>query len=236
MRLQKFLAAAGVASRRKCEEYIKEGRVKVNGETVSEMGISVDEEKDTVEFDGKKVTTEEKKVYILLNKPVGYVTTAKDQFGRKTVLDLIEGVSERVYPVGRLDYDTEGLLLLTNDGELTFKLTHPKHRIEKTYIAHIEGVPSKEEMKRFREGLEIEDYVTSRAEIEMIGKKGNESVVKIVIGEGRNRQVRKMCACIGHEVKKLKRIKEGDIELGDLKCGQWRFLREEEIGKFKEYE
>ena len=233
MRLQKFLAAAGVASRRKSEEYIKDGRVKLNGETVSEMGISVDEEKDIVEFDGKKVTMEEKNVYILLNKPVGYVTTAKDQFGRKTVLDLIDGVSERVYPVGRLDYDTEGLLLLTNDGELTYKLTHPKHRIEKTYIAHIEGVPSEDEMKRFRGGLKIEDYVTSRAEIEIIRKKGKESVVKIVIGEGRNRQVRKMCACIGHEVKKLKRIKEGNIELGDVKCGQWRFLSDEEIASLK---
>ncbi|MBR1735807.1 MAG: rRNA pseudouridine synthase [Firmicutes bacterium] len=233
MRLQKFLAAAGVASRRKSEEYIKDGRVKLNGETVSEMGISVDEEKDIVEFDGKKVTMEEKNVYILLNKPVGYVTTAKDQFGRKTVLDLIDGVSERVYPVGRLDYDTEGLLLLTNDGELTYKLTHPKHRIEKTYIAHIEGVPSEDEMKRFCGGLKIEDYVTSRAEIEIIRKKGKESVVKIVIGEGRNRQVRKMCACIGHEVKKLKRIKEGNIELGDVKCGQWRFLSDEEIASLK---
>ena len=219
MRLQKFLAAAGVASRRKCEEYIKEGKVKVNGEIVTEMGVSVNEEKDKVEFEGKNIAIEGKNVYILLNKPVGYVTTAKDQFGRKTVLDLIDGVKERVYPVGRLDYDTEGLLLLTNDGELTYKLTHPKHRIEKTYIAHIDGIPNEEEMKRFREGLEIEDYVTSRAEI--------------VIGEGRNRQVRKMCACIGHEVKKLKRIKEGEIELGDVKCGQWRFLSDEEVERIR---
>lgn len=234
MRLQKFIALSGVASRRKAEEMILNGRVKVNGNVIRELGTKVDVNHDVVEVDGKKLTIKNEKIYIMLNKPVGYVTTVKDQFNRPTVISLIENeIKERVYPVGRLDYDTEGLLLLTNDGELTYRITHPKHNINKTYIAVIKGIPSETELNRFRSGLCIEDYTTSPAAIEIIKVLKNESVVKITIHEGKNRQIRKMCEAIGHPVKQLKRIAIGNIRLNDLPVGQWRYLTPQEIKYLK---
>ncbi|MCX7709593.1 MAG: rRNA pseudouridine synthase [Clostridia bacterium] len=228
VRLQKFLALCGAASRRKAEELIKQGRVHINGITVTDMGIKVTEE-DLVELDGKRLRKEPKKVYIMLHKPTGYVTTSKDQFSRKTVLDLVEGIEERLYPVGRLDYDTSGLLLLTNDGEFTFKLTHPKHEIEKVYIARIQGIPSEAEMGNFRQGLRIEDYTTSPAGFRVIGKSGRDTLAEIIIHEGKNRQVRKMCEAIGHPVIELKREAIGNLALGNLKEGHWRHLELSEI-------
>ncbi|MBR6401286.1 MAG: rRNA pseudouridine synthase [Firmicutes bacterium] len=230
VRLQKYLADAQVASRRRSEEIIQSGRVCVNGQTVTELGTKVDEG-DVVTVDGKEVHPADKLVYIMLNKPEGYVSTAKEQFGRPAVLDLID-CEYRVYPVGRLDHDTSGLLLLTNDGALTYKLTHPKHNIDKTYIAQVEGIPTAAEMKRFSEGLEIDGYTTAPAKIRIV-KKGRLTTLEITIHEGKNRQVRKMCAAIGHEVRSLKRISTGRLTLGGLEKGSYRLLTEDEVAYLK---
>lgn len=228
MRLQKFLAHAGVASRRMAENLIVQGRVAVNGEVINEMGVIVTSN-DRVTVDGKLVKCEEERVYIMLHKPVGYVSSARDQFGRQTVLDLVADIDARLYPVGRLDYDTSGLLLLTNDGDLTYKLTHPKHEIEKVYEALILGVPTDIEKKAFEAGLKIEDYTTSAAKIKTKEIINNKALVDITIHEGKNRQVRKMCEAIGHDVLTLKRISIGPIALGDLPEGKWRKLTISEL-------
>lgn len=228
MRLQKYLAEAQVASRRKAEEIILEGRVNVNGKKVTELGTKVESEIDEITVDGKKVEICEKMVYIMLNKPEGCVTTVKDQFGRKSVIDYVKDIGERVYPVGRLDYDTSGLLIITNDGELTYRLTHPKHNIEKTYIAEVDKVPDEEAMEKFRNGIIIDGRKTAPAKIKII-KKSKLTTLNIKIKEGRNRQVRKMCAAIGCNVIMLKRIATGNLELGNLEKGKYRYLTDEEI-------
>jgi 23S rRNA pseudouridine2605 synthase len=179
------------------------------------------------------VQIEDKKVYILLNKPVGYVTTVKDQFRRKKVIDLIQGIDERIYPVGRLDYDTSGLLLLTNDGDLAFKITHPSFHIDKTYMAKVKGIPNEMELNDFRNGLKIDGYVTSKSEIRILEKNKNTSLLEIKIHEGKNRQIRKMCDMINHPVMELKRIALGNIKLGKLKTGKWRNLNKNEIEYIK---
>ncbi|CDF58175.1 pseudouridine synthase [Thermobrachium celere] len=230
-RIQKYLARCGVASRRKAEELVLSGKVKVNGSVIKEI-ILIDPEKDTVEVEGKKVKPEEKRVYIMLNKPTGVITSAKDQFGRRTVLDLVN-VKERIFPVGRLDYDTSGLIILTNDGEVANKLMHPSKEVNKVYVAEVLGVPTKQEMDKFKRGLKIEDYVTAPADIKILKNLGRTSVIEVIIHEGRNRQVRKMCDAIGHKVIKLKRIKIGEIELGNLKEGEWRYLNQNEIEYLK---
>jgi len=228
MRLQKYLAQTGIASRRKAEELIRDGKVKVNGNIVSEMGYKVTD-RDIIEVNGKIVADTEKKVYILLNKPVGYISTAKDQFGRPSVVELVKGVKERIYPVGRLDYDTSGLIILTNDGEFTY------NEIKKVYMAMIQGIPSQEEMEKFKNGLKIEDYITAKANIKILKIEGDKSWVEITIHEGKNRQVRKMCDAIGHPVIKLKRTAIGPLTLGDLMEGHWRALSAKEIETFKKY-
>ena len=235
-RLQKFLAEAGVASRRKAEELIVAGRVKVNGVVIKEQGVKIDPRKDKVEFDGKALSQKaEKKVYLMLHKPEGYVTTSKEQFGRPAVLDLIHGVPERIFPVGRLDYDTSGLLLLTNDGDLTYRLTHPKHDVDKTYIAKLYGVPDDGDLQKFRRGVAIDGRKTSPAKIQIISREKDLRfcTVEIQIHEGRNRQVRKMCDAIHHPVAQLKRIATGELKLGDLPKGKYRFLTEQEIKYLK---
>jgi len=186
------MAQCGIASRRKSEEIILQGRVKVNGLKVIELGYKVNIDSDNVMIDNKLITLESRKICIALNKPVGYVTTSSDQFGRKTVLDLIKGINERIYPIGRLDYDTSGLLLLTNDGNLAFSLTHPKHEVSKKYLAKIKGLPTEDELNRFRQGLDIDGYITSNAKIKIIENNSNIDLVEIEIHEGRNRQIRKM--------------------------------------------
>lgn len=228
MRLQKFIALSGVASRRKAEEFIKMGRVKVNGKIVDEMGIKVDPEVDRVSFDNKDINISGNMVYVVLNKPEGYVTTSSDQFNRPAVLDLIKGVSERIYPVGRLDYNTSGLLLLTNDGELTQKITHPSGHISKTYVCKIKGIITDEEMDRFKKGVDIGGYVTAPAKIKLIKKYKNNCSVRITIREGKNRQIRRMMDALGHPVIKLERISIGKIYLEDLQKGKWRYLTKEE--------
>jgi len=228
IRLQKFLSEAGVASRRKAEEMIAQGRVSVNGVKVTEMGVKVTAE-DLVEVDGVAVKREKEMVYIMLNKPCGYVTTVKDQFDRKTVLDLLTGVNKRVYPVGRLDYDTSGILLLTNDGDFTYKVTHPSYEKEKTYIVKVKGLVKSEDTEPLRHGVKIEDYVTSPAKVKILWADNKYSVLEIIIHEGRNRQVRKMCEAIGHPVQELKRVAIGKLKLGNLPEGKWRYLNENEV-------
>ncbi len=229
MRLQKYMAMCGVASRRKAEEMIAEGRVKVNGKIVTEMGTIIDPKRDVIKVNDKGITKEKKKIYIMLNKPVGYVSTLKDEKGRRIVTDLIEGVDERTYPVGRLDADTTGLILLTNDGDMAYKLTHPSNEISKKYIAIVEGVPNRLELEKFRNGMIIDGKKTAKAVVKIAKKYEDESILEIIIHEGRNRQVKKMCEKINHPVKKLKRVSIGEIEIGGIDIGNWRYLNEDEI-------
>lgn len=233
VRLQKYLAEAGIASRRKAEELILAGKVQVNGVTVKELGTKVDDKKDEVYYNGKPVKNNERLVYIMLNKPEGFVTTVKDQFDRPTVMDLIKGVKERVVPVGRLDYDTSGLLLLTNDGDLTFKLTHPSKKVEKTYMAKLFGKPDEKNIREFRYGVTIDSGVTQPAKLEIVEDLGKYCMCKITITEGKNRQVRKMCDAIKHPVATLKRVATGEVELGDLKKGAFRYLTDKEVEYLK---
>lgn len=233
IRLQKYLADAGIASRRKAEELILAGKVTVNGKVVTELGTKIDDKKDTVVFQGKKVERKQELVYIMLHKPEGYVTTVKDQFHRATVMDLVSGIQERIFPVGRLDYDTSGLLLLTNDGDVTYRMTHPKHHIEKVYEAKLFGTPDPTDLAKFRRGVIIDGKRTQPAKIEILEKGEKYSVVRIAIVEGRNRQVRKMCEAIRHPVAQLKRIATGELELGDLPKGKYRHLTKSEINYLK---
>lgn len=233
MRLQKYMAKCGVASRRKSEEIIEAGRVSVNGQLVKEMGYKVKPGIDRVQVDGQNIYLEEDRVYLLLNKPRGYITSLKDDYNEDLVIDLIDGVEERIFPVGRLDKDTSGLLLLTNDGDLTYKLTHPSFEVEKTYIALIEGIPNQEEITRFETGIELEEKVTAPSSFKILELENDKALVEIVIHEGLNRQVRRMCEAIGHSVIELKRLKFGPIDLGNLDLGKFRHLREEEVGLLK---
>ncbi|MCF6459723.1 pseudouridine synthase [Clostridium sp. Cult3] len=234
MRLQKYMAKCGVASRRKSEELIIKGRVKVNGVVVKTLGTIMDPDKDVVRVDDKIIELEENNVYIMLNKPEGYVTTVKDKHSEKIVLDLINGIEERIYPVGRLDADTTGLLLMTNDGDLAYKLTHPSYEIPKKYIALVEGIPNNKKLQKFRKGLKIDGRMTAEAYVRIAKKYKNSSVLEISIHEGRNRQVRKMCKYIRHPVIKLKRIAIGDLVLGDLEIGKWRYLTSKEVKYLRE--
>lgn len=233
-RLQKVLANAGVASRRHSEELILAGKVKVNGEVVKTLGTKVDPEKDAIEVNGKLLKAGAPKIYLMLNKPAGYVTTAHDPQGRPTVLDLVKDAGVRVYPVGRLDFDTEGLLLLTNDGDLTYALTHPKHEVGKTYLALVQGVPGPDKLKRFQKGLRLADGKTAPARVRPVKNVRGNAWLEITIHEGRNRQVRRMCETIGHPVIKLKRIKLGFLALDKLEEGKYRHLTKEEVRKLKQ--
>jgi len=227
-RLQKYIARCGVASRRKAEELIINGNVKVNGIVVTELGTKIETDRDVVAVDNKTISENNQLLYIKLYKPEGYVTTVKDQFGRKAVLDLIQ-IKERIYPIGRLDYNTSGLLLLTNDGDLANKLMHPKYHIYKTYVADIEGHISDEAINKLKRGVVIDDYKTAPAKIKLLKYSDNASTIQISIYEGKNRQVRKMLDAVGHNVRMLKRISFGEIDLENLKPGSWSYLKEDEI-------
>ena len=231
-RLQKYLANCGIASRRKCEEYILQGKVKVNGQTVTELGVKVNSEKDTIQFENKEVKQNTKNIYILLNKPIGYVTTSDEQFGRDMVLDLVK-VKERIVPVGRLDMYTSGALILTNDGDFVYKITHPKHEVDKTYTVTVKGIVQANEVEQLRQGVQIEDYITKPAKVKILKTdiEKNISRLEITIHEGKNRQVRKMCEAVGRKVLALHRSKIGNIGVKDLELGKWRYLTTKEINE-----
>ncbi|APF28646.1 pseudouridine synthase family protein [Clostridium sporogenes] len=227
-RLQKYMASCGVASRRKCEDIILEGRVEVNGIKIKELGTKIISGKDIIKVDGNIIKPEENKIYILLNKPKGYVCTAKDEKGRKTILDLVK-VKERIYPIGRLDMDTSGIIILTNDGEIYNKIIHPKFEKIKTYKAKVKGIMKKDHIELFKKGIDIGDYITAPATLEIFKTNKDTSEIIIKIHEGKNRQVRRMCKSIEHPVIDLDRISIGNISKGDLKLGEWRYLTKKEI-------
>jgi 23S rRNA pseudouridine2605 synthase len=235
IRLQKILSSAGVASRRATEKLMAEGRVSVNGKTIFELGTKADPAKDDIRVDGRRIKSAERPRYILLNKPRGYITTRSDEKRRKTVLDLLEGVREYVYPVGRLDYDTEGLLLLTNDGDLASQLTHPKHGVERTYEARVAGMPDERALEKLRKGVPLDGRRTLPADVILLnkGRHDADGVVLITIREGRNRQVRRMLEAVGHPVDRLKRTKFGPIGDRKLPTGAWRDLTAEEVRRLK---
>ncbi len=233
-RLQKYMAECGIASRRKCEQYILEERVKVNGQIVNKLGIKVDSSIDMVEFDNKIIKKEENKIYIMLNKPEGYICSVKDEKNRSTILDLIK-CKERVYPVGRLDYDSSGLILLTNDGEIYNKIIHPRKEIIKTYVVKVKNQVSSEDRAAFENGIDIGGYVTAPATLKVLNYDEKKQIATLEIGihEGKNRQIRRMCAALNHEVISLNRISVGKLKLAYLKKGQYRELTKEEIDYIK---
>lgn len=234
VRLQKYIAMCGEASRRAAEQLISDGKVYVNGMKITEQGVKVEIGADEVTVSGKRIKPSEKLYYIMLNKPQGYVSTVCDQFGRPTVIDLLgDEISTRIFPVGRLDYDTEGLLLMTNDGDFSYKITHPKHNIEKTYIAVLNKGISKAGINRLRSGITLSDgFKTAPAKAEILDIKGI-AAVQIAIHEGKNRQVRRMFEAVGLKVISLRRISISSVKLGNLPLGRWRHLTEHEISLLK---
>ncbi|HBK86830.1 MAG TPA: pseudouridine synthase [Firmicutes bacterium] len=232
-RLQKYLAKAGLASRRQAEQLILRGEVSVNGQ-VAHLGMKIDPEHDIVNWLGQTVVAQQEKLYFMVNKPKGVVTTAKDTHGRPTVLDLLPADGPRVYPIGRLDIDTEGLLLLTNDGDFAYALTHPKFEVVKTYYAFVKGQPAPEQLRRMAKGLLLEDGPTAPAHVRLLNQGQKGSLLAISIHEGRNRQVKRMCNAIGHPVLGLQRVTFGSLELGDLPLGHWRSLEVTEVAELKQ--
>lgn len=233
-RLQKIIANAGIASRRKAEEFIVEGLVTVNGRIVRELGTKADPDKDAIKVMGKLIRMPQSNTYIVLNKPVGYITSMSDPEGRPVVTDLLKGVKSRVYPVGRLDYDTEGLLILTNDGELANRLMHPSHEIPKTYLVKIKGTLEDIEMEKLSKGVKLEDGLTAPAVVRKLKKADANSWIEMTIHEGRYHQVKRMVEKVGHSVIKLIRVRYGSIELGNVPPGQYRYLTHEEVKDLKE--
>jgi len=232
-RLQKVIAQAGIASRRHAEKMITAGRVKVNGKIITELGTKVEVGKDKISVDDKALAVDTKKYYILLNKPKGYVTTMSDPEGRKTVADLVKDIPARLHPIGRLDYDTEGLLLMTNDGDLTYALTHPKHEIRKTYAVKVQDIPKDSLLEQLARGVELEDGMTAPAEVAMIDIVEGNAILEITIYEGRNRQIRRMCEKIGHPVLRLKRKRMAFLTLDKVQRGRYRYLMPREINELK---
>ncbi len=232
MRINKYLADCGVASRRKCDELIAQGKVKVNGKVVRELGLDI-KHTDVVLFENRAVRPSVKRVYYKLHKPKGYVTTASDEKGRKTVVELMRKVQERIYPIGRLDYDTEGLLILTNDGDITNILTHPKNNVKKTYIASVEGDITPADIKQISKGVDIGGYVTQPCSAQILDKDDKFTRVEIVIAEGKNHQVKKMFEAVGKTVAFLKRTSIGEIKLGGLSRGEYKALTTKEISYLK---
>ena len=228
MRINKYIASAGICSRRKADDLVANGNVRINGVVVKEAGAQVGEG-DVVEVNGSVISAAHKNVYIAVNKPLGYITSMEDDRERATVADLVTDIPERLFPVGRLDYNTTGLLIMTNDGQLTYTLTHPKHEVYKTYVARVEGVISGYRLAKLRRGVDIGGFVTSPAKVKLVKQMPRYAVVEISIREGKNRQVRKMFAAVGNRVQELKRVSIGDIRLGRMKEGHYRKLTREEI-------
>ena len=239
VRLQKYLADCGIASRRKAEELILAGKVSVNGKVITELGVKVDSEKDEIKFNGRLVkNTKTDFVYVLLNKPIGYVSTVVDQFDRDTVLDIINIPGRRLVPVGRLDMYTSGALILTDDGDFVYKVTHPKHEIDKTYTVTVIGIVTDEEVQKLRDGVIIdEEYKTKPAKVKILktDTEKNQSRLEITIHEGKNRQVRKMCEAVGRKVIALHRSKIGNVKVNEMKIGTWRYLKPNEVEAILNY-
>ncbi|QOR35815.1 rRNA pseudouridine synthase [Clostridium sp. 'deep sea'] len=233
IRLQKFMALCGVASRRASEKLIAEGRVKVNGIIVAEMGVKIDPEKDIILVNNKKIRLEQKKVYLLLNKPLGVITSVSDDLHRTTVVDLVN-IPERIYPVGRLDYNTTGAIILTNDGDVAYKLTHPSRGVWKKYLVDIEGYISDEQISKLKKGVVLEEGKTAPARLKLIFRTKQKSKVELSIHEGKNRQIRRMFETLNRKILKLKRLEVGSIKLGDLREGEWRYLSDKEVSSIAE--
>jgi len=231
VRLQKYLASCGIASRRRSEELIAGGRVKVNGRPAT-LGDEIEPSIDLVTVDGRRVEQEDR-VYIVFNKPKGIVTTAKDTHNRKTVIDAVAQVRARVYPVGRLDMDVQGALLLTNDGELAYRLTHPKHEVAKVYLAWVQGRMTAETAARLEQGVALDDGVTAPAGVALLNTGRDSTLVRLTLHEGRKREVKRMCAAVGHPVRELRRIAFGGIHVKGLKPGEWRYLQGNEISSLR---
>lgn len=232
MRINKYIAQAGIASRRKADQLIESGNVKINGVVMREPGYDV-KEGDKVVVNGRLIEKKQKLIYVLVNKPMGMVTTASDDKDRATVMDIVNDIDERLFPVGRLDYNTTGALIMTNDGDLTYRVTHPKHELGKTYRVLVKGVLSDERARKLRNGVDIGGYVTGKAKVKIIKGGAGSTVVEITIHEGKNRQVRKMFAAVGNPVQELERIAIGEIRLGHLRPGHYRKLTREEIEYLK---
>jgi len=233
MRLNKFLAHAGIASRRKCDDLIQAGYIKVNGKKVDTLGVVIDETKDEITFKDKKVTLDEDFIYVLLNKPPGVVTTANDEFDRTTVLDLLT-VPDRIYPVGRLDYETTGVLLLTNDGELTNRLLHPGYESEKIYRVLIDKIIRPIDLHKMQKGIMLDDKMTLPCTIKELRRMDNRSFLEVTLREGRNRQIRRMFEEFGYVVEELNRVSFSGLTLGSLRPGEWRYLTSDEVARLKE--
>jgi len=233
VRLNKFLSSAGVTSRREADRWILDGRISVNDRTVDELGFKVDEDRDVVRVDGRKIQLKQKPIYILLNKPAGYLVTLKDPFGRPTVRTLLPASLGRVFPVGRLDLETEGLLILTNDGELAHRLSHPRFGVKKVYVAKVRGEPSKDALRRLERGVYLEGEKTAPAKAALLTPGQKSSWLKIELQEGRKREVREMCRAVGHPVLELRRVEFAGLVLEDLKPGQWRHLEPREVRRLK---
>ena len=232
MRINKYIAQAGIASRRKADELITNGNVKVNGAVMKELGYDVKDGED-VQVNGTQVKNNRKLVYVLVNKPLGMITSAKDEKDRATVMELVQDIDERLFPVGRLDYNTTGALIMTNDGKLTYRITHPKHELEKTYRVLVKGVVSEEKVRRLRSGVDIGGYITKKAKVQIIKGGQKSTLVEVSIHEGKNRQVRKMFAAVGNPVQELERVAIGKIRLGHLRPGHYRKLTREEVEYLK---
>ena len=232
-RLQKILSQAGLTSRRHAEKLITEGRVKVNGEVITRLGFRADSQRDHISVDGKPIHKLEPKAYVLLNKPRGCVTTLDDPLGRPTVRNFLHGVKTTVKPVGRLDFDSEGLLILTNDGSLHQRLTHPRYGVPRAYLVKVKGVPDAKAMRRLRDGIRLEDGMTLPARVKLVEKLKRNSWMRLTVYEGRNKLIKRMCAAISHPVIRLKRIRYGSLTMGNLKLGEYRYLTPAEVHKLR---
>jgi pseudouridine synthase len=233
VRLNKYLSQAGAASRREADRLITDGRISVNGRVQDELGVKIDDEKDRVDLDGRPVRKDERLIHVLMNKPVGAVVSLRDPFGRTTVRDLLVGLKARVFPVGRLDTDSSGALLLTNDGDLAFRLAHPRFEVPKVYLAKVEGVPSDESIEKLRKGIFLEGKRTAPAKVSLMSRSGPNGLVRITIHEGRKREVRKMFEALGHPVKDLKRTEFAGLTLEGLRPGAWRLLDAGEVRRLR---
>ena len=233
MRLNKFLSQCGIASRRAADEMIVAGKVSVNGELVSELGLVIDETQDNVLVDGKPCVIPAAHVYLLLNKPRGFLVTLKDNYGRKTIKNLIQGVSSRVYPVGRLDYDSEGLLLLTDDGELSFRLAHPSYGVKKVYTVQVKGSFKSEDLRYFYDGIPLEDGHVAHGRVKILERQDDSTVLSIELAEGRKREIKRMCKAIGYPVLSILRVKYDELTLHGVESGKWRYLTQAEVERLR---